>query len=733
MNATQIHKTYKAIIQLLAHHHIVEALDRFSSLENELQTSELKNKLENIRQNYTYLLQYFIDGVEDPERETIYHRIVGDLYLLAARYRELLLTRVSNNYEFSQIRHFTYHTQLSAEEIRDGLGQKESVTIEEDNQHQADETAKRKFEQVVNYLFQYYWLKSSYDNDALQEIYTEVMDDSYQDTVTKSMIVSAITLNLWRTFDTSKMLRLLDACRSNDPNVSQRAWVGLAFAMTKYSSFLPYFPTIRDRLSILLDDPQHTHSLHQIILQIIATTETEALGRRFREEVYPELMKIKPLMEDQETLEDLFKTDEWGEINPDWQDIIKEYQSMDKIQEFTEMGMSGSDVYMGTFSHLKSFPFFNKTSNWFIPFDAQHSSLMPLMATNSEMLLSTILTLPMMCNSDKYSFCFNMLQMPDGQRKIMEQSVGASMEQIGEMTKEVTSKNADKEKQIISRHYIQDLFRFFKLNVNRKDFSDMFSVALHLHKGYLFELLTQEKDELKNEVADYYFSKKLYTYALQLYEQIDTPQQNQPAMYQKMGYALQQSSRIKEALLTYQKADLIQPDDFWTNRKIAMCYRLLGEREKAIAVYRQLQQQRPNNISVRLQLVQLLEDTKQIKEAFSELSDAHKAYPKHANIIRKTIHLALVDSNIAQAQYFQSLLFDLGENSAEDHLVAGHLAWIMNKHSDAKAHYQRAKSLLKENQISLDTLFDKTEHLLLNNGVEAYEISLVVEALKNEQ
>ena len=41
---------------------------------------------------------------------------------------------------------------------------------------------------------------------------------------------------------------------------------------------------------------------------------------------------------------------------------------MNKLQEFTDLQMEGSDVLMGTFSMLKHFDFFRDEENWFLPF-----------------------------------------------------------------------------------------------------------------------------------------------------------------------------------------------------------------------------------------------------------------------------------------------------------------------------------------------------------------------------
>ena len=105
-----------------------------------------------------------------------------------------------------------------------------------------------------------------------------------------------------------------------------------------------------------------------------------------------------------------------------------------------ELQMEGADVYMSTFSQLKQFPFFRQMSHWFYPFDRQFPDIVTIFGDNEEKrmsLLDIILNSDSFCNSDKYSFCFSLIQMPESQRELMihqmnEQS-SVSQEQLDEV------------------------------------------------------------------------------------------------------------------------------------------------------------------------------------------------------------------------------------------------------------------------------------------------------------
>jgi hypothetical protein len=78
MNAAQIHATFKTALQFLAAGQLKKAFEKTELLVDELQMGEYSDKLNDIQQNYSFLLQYYVSGVQDPQREEIFnmmHRI----------------------------------------------------------------------------------------------------------------------------------------------------------------------------------------------------------------------------------------------------------------------------------------------------------------------------------------------------------------------------------------------------------------------------------------------------------------------------------------------------------------------------------------------------------------------------------------------------------------------------------------------------------------------------------
>lgn len=736
MTPTDVHNTYKQILTYLSKGRLKNAFEKIELLNEEFRSPVFKENIQSMQTSYKFMLQYFIDGMNDPERISIYNKLTAKIFVLASLLRDELLTRDSSNFEFSQKRYFPHTPQISIGKLSKDIKRAElTAEIKENEPDNLEKimAVEVEYENALRFLFNYFWLKTTYDSQQFLELYENILSDESDDSTAKSMLISAITLNLWRTFDESKLLLLLDACKSKDVFARQRALVGLCFVLAKYNRFLPYFPAVRNRLIIMADDSGTTESLQNIIIQIIATTETDQISKKLQEEIFPELMKLRPEIDKGLSDESLLNTDEWGEINPDWQEMIEKSGASDKIQEFAEMEMSGADVYMSTFSMLKSFPFFNEFSNWFLPFDTNHSEVNSLFQSDEKNMITVFLNSNIMCNSDRYSFCLSIRQMPDFQRNIMKQNFSEATEQIEEMKKEEALYSPQVQSKAIAKHYIQDLFRFFKLNPYRNDFSNMFNTSLILHKTYLFDLLSAD-DKLKSNIAEYYFSKKLYPQALELFEEIVNEENEKSAiLYQKIAYSYQQTSQLFKALDAYKKADLIQPDDFWTNRKMALCYMLLGDAKNALKTYQHAHFIKPENVSVQLQIVNCLMELKRHDEALRNLLEIHKEHPENQKVLRTIVFCSFIAKNLPQTNYFSTLLAENHNLSAQDHIIAGNIAWCIQENQTAKENYNAALKMLENNWDNFVDLFKQNKDLLIQNGVEENEIPMLLDAIRYNQ
>jgi len=732
MNASQIHSTFKSALQFLSIGQLKNAFEKTKALVDELQIGDYSDRLNDLQQNYQYLLQYFIAGVEDPQRKSVYNKLIAKVFILNNELREELLLRNSSNFEYSQKRYFPYSKRYtSANELLISLKYYHSQSVlilNLGDSHEVEiKRLRSNYETALSELFSLFWLTSSYQSDE-KNLLSKLMEADYQGWLEKALVVSAITLNLWRMFDEAKLTLLFDACQHEDQRVRQRALVGLCFVLAKHNRFLPYFPLIRNRLVLLADDNHIAENFQNIVIQIIATAETDKITKKMQEEILPEMIKISPKLRDKMDTDSLMNTDEWNEENPQWQDLLDETGVSDKLKELSEMQMEGADVYMSTFSLLKSFPFFSTFSNWFLPFDARYSSVNELFVNDDKSLLSAFVNNNVMCNSDKYSFCLSILQMPESQRGMLKQSFKMEAEQLDEMSKDEAMLTPDITAKNISKQYIQDLFRFFKLNPQRNDFSDMFGFSLLMHRSYLFDILSGNTD-FKYSIAEYYFSKNHYAQALDLFEELQHELPPSAAIWQKIGYSYQQTSKFEHALDAYLKADFIQPDDLWTVRKMALCYRLSGNYSKALEYYQHADFLNPDSKSIMMQIGHCYLELSKFKEALAIYFKLDALEDEDAKVWRAIAWCSFVSGNIAQAEYYANKSIE-NSGTAHDYLNAGHIAWCQRKLAKAIVFYKESLSLQDNNrELFIESLLDDKSYLIAN-GIDADEIPLMIDALE---
>lgn len=724
MNPGQIHDAYKSALSCLSNGKLKDAFEYGQLLVDELQDGTFKDQLIDIQQNYQFLLDYFIRGINDPQRKIVYNKLIARSFVLICELREELMFRNSSNFEYQQKRYFPHRLHFSSiPKLIDSLQYFHIQSIEDFS----DNNNRKNYEQLLNDVFSIFWLSTAYGNNELA-LFQTITHADYKGNLEKNISITALTLNLWRMFDDEKLQLLLDCCTSANVEVKQRSLVGLCFVLARYNRFIPYFPHIRNRLILLADDNHTSLNFRNIIVQIIGTVETDKITKKLREEILPELMKISPMLKDKMDADSLLKSEEWEEANPEWQDLLEKSGVQDKLQELTELQMEGADVYMGTFSMLKSFPFFNETANWFLPFDSSYSIVSELFGANERTMLSAFVNNNTLCNSDKYSFCLSILQMPEAQRNTLKHSFKLESDQLAEMSKDEALLLPETYAKNLSKQYIQDLFRFFKLHPNRKDFSDMFASALFLHRSFLFDILASGS-ELKSYVAEFYFAKSQFREAIELFEELLSEVTPEAALFQKIGYCYQQTSDIKNALDAYLKSDIIQPDNLWTTKKIALCYRLLGDFEKALEYYRHSDFLRPDQQNIQLQMANCYMEMNNYSAALDIYAKLEVVDENNIKVQRAIVWCAFVSENKAQARYYSQRLLD-NEPIASDFLNAAYIEWSENKIEPTVAYLHQAILLLNNDKKAIYNLINNELALLKTAGIVLTDFHLIWDGLQ---
>lgn len=719
MTEKQIIKTNKNSCNSILNRKLHDAFAEIKKLLEQSEKSEYTILFEKYSQTYTFLLEYTFKGVNDPERPKIYRRLQIDLLELTEKLSDSLLTEISSN------RIYTEKRTLNKELLRTNKNILTLVT--EIIAIKDDESLERK--KLANELFTTLWLKEDYKSSECEFIrdYSQGKElKSYE----KSLIVSALTISLLHSFNENKVHTLFDFYDAHEPLVWNRALVGLVLVLFHYNERVELYPKITSRIKLLIENKNIEQHVETIFLQLTKSKETKEISEKLRDEIIPEMEKFKPKMEEKLDLDKILSDSLIEDTNPDWEEIFDEAPNLlDKMQEFSELQLDGSDVFMSAFAGLKHFPFFKTTSNWFIPFYKENADIgnaaNPENTSNydaAEGLEHSIF----MCNSDKYSFLFSLEMMPTTQSKMITGLFKAEAESMKDIQKEddLLDKN-NKEKHIFTR-YIQDLYRFFNLHPWRSDFYNIFESKLDIHNSLLLKLLGNYND-LMLTIAELNFSKKYFSEAKEIFLQVDLTETAAKRIHEKIGFSFQKEKDFKNALKHYQYAELYGEESLWLIKKIAFSFRKLQQFDKAIEYYRKAENKQPDNLHTQANIAHSYLYSENYEEAFKHYQKVEYFDPNNIKVMRPLAWCAFVLEKFDTAEKYYKKLITI-EASAYDHINLGHLKLCSNEKEKAIIQYKKALKLISMETFEETILEDKK--ILIENSIDENEVNLLLDFLK---
>ena len=727
MNEQAIQEQYQHIVSLLEQKRLKEAQIQLEAFLWNCNDWTLRNRLEQAKVSYQYMLQYMRQGVNDPERQKLYRQLLAETRELAEQARISLLDEVSTHY---------YHAlHKNKRNMEAGYGMSSWLKVLEsfpddmavcqlmpDNKQSLD-SALQRHEETAQYLFLTTWGNSGWTAEEEREA-RMYLESELLPVNDLCLFTGAVLLSLMECFDPRKFSWLLDAATHADTQVSQRALVIIAIVLHIHPNRLWLYPELEARLSLLNEDGSFGKQLNRVYIQLLRSQETEKIDKKMREEIIPEMMKNVSIMRNMKYgFEENMDEDD---RNPDWEKAFEESGLGDKIREMNELQLEGADVYMSTFAQLKSYPFFQNPHNWFYPFDMQHSGIIRefgLKPTGDNAILSLILQSGFFCNSDKYSLCFTMAHIPQAQRNMMlSQMTSQDLNELMDESKSSGLRQYAQRPDVISNQYIHDLYRFFKLSQRRHEFRDIFKEEIALHRiPALKDIL--RKPELLVTIADFHFRKEHPAEALGIYQEVIDMNYADADIFQKTGYCLQKEKRYKEAISAYRKADVLKPDHIWTIRHLATCYRQLRDFASALEYYRKVEAMQPENRNVTFFIGSCLAEQERYEEAlqcFFKLdlmeNDCIKAW-------RAIGWCSFVSGKSEQAMRFYEKVLAL-KPIATDYLNAGHVALRLGNMEKAAELYGKAASESGNRETFLD-IFDKDKETLIKLGIDENDIPLI--------
>ncbi|MCK3685285.1 tetratricopeptide repeat protein [Maribellus sp. YY47] len=735
MNNQELKIQYNAICDDLAKRQLKPAFDRLEKLINESNQLLFLDEWRNLDQTYHFMLKYTVEGIQDPERQQVYRKLIVSVYELADKVYDAARFRFSSALEYEKKRSFTDNidfpnllNDLESYALHDEL---RSLVDDVDLKRESGTSDTSDLQDKIVKLFYHLWFQNELKKEETEFVAaflkSELIDVPY-----KAFVITGVFLSLLRYFDKRKFDLLFEAYGEENPEINQRALVGIVLAFYRYDRRLANYPAITARLHFLDENPAFKTNLETVIVQLIRSKETEKIQKKITDEIIPEMIRISPNLKDKINLDSLMDESMGEDKNPEWEKIFEDSPGlMNKMEEFSEMQMEGADVFMSSFAMLKMFPFFSELSNWFMPFFSSNPEIDMGLTRHDDFtdrFIRVIDSAPILCNSDKYSFCFSLRNLPAENREFMAEAMKAEMDQFNELQNEEELTDPGKKAGFISNQFIQDLYRFFKLHPRKSDFEDVFNWRFDFHNKPSLGSILKEDEKILRNVAEFYFQKNYFEEAAEVFTYLLNIGKN-AEMYQKLGFCYQKMNDFRKALETYQMAELYELNKKWNLNKIALCYRNLKQPDKALEYYREAEKLDEENLSIQLNIGHCLLELGEYEEALKCYFKVEYLEPGNKKVWRPIGWCSFVVGKKEQAgKYFQMLVDD--EPNKHDLMNMGHVQWSMGNRKQALDFYKRSIDRSDFTEQEFFEVFEEDLHHLLAQGVNRDDVPIMLDQLR---
>ena len=701
MTEKEICALHAQIVQTLDEGTLRTAFEGIQTLLSGAQAYDFLHELDRLQETYRYLLHYYAEGKEDPTRAEIYIGIRTAAWELVDRIKHSILTPFSL--------HIYYIVKRTVDLY--SLGTEDFIRLLP-VQYEAED--RKQFDDTLHRLFIKLWT-TPFLSDVDTSTIREALTDQTFPLPAKCQTVSALLLGLQMSFDVKKLSLLFDAAADSETEIHVRALTGICLTLSLYRQRTEYYPVIRYRLETLAEASDFGRMLETLMLRFILALETEKVTHKLHD-ILPEMSKFMSKTNLTNILSEMA-----GEgMNPEWQDE----QFYKKVGEYNDLFEEGLDVMHSTFTHLKYFTFFHEISNWFLPYNPNHSAFVGLPDTGSSTIKS-LMRFPLLCNSDKYSFIFSLSRFSEEDRN----GIVTQLREAGDMNELRAQEWQNKSDltEAITGQYVQDLYRFYKLHPHRKAFNDIFSrTTLDFHRIPALQPYFSDTEILLN-MAGLYLRKEYYEDALTIYSQLLEGQSDE-MLYQKVGYCKQMTGDLRGALTAYLRSELLNPDSKWLIRRIADCYRSLKQPEEAIKFYLRYEPFSPDSIPTLLCIGHCYLELKNYGDALKYYFKADYLESENPRAQRAVAWCSFLAGKYEQARnYYRKILS--GQPQEQDYLNAGHTEWAMQHISVAVTFYASAISTAGSWAKFL-ILFNEDISDLTHAGIKPTEIRWMLDCLR---
>lgn len=676
------------IRRYVAEHRLRDAFALARSLSEGMMNWELSREIERGEESYRYMLDYASRGAEDPGRSAMVADLGEKVLGVVDRLERENLKGDASTLYYNTLRYEDLQRGASLPEIlRDYAKLSNDASLFGFAVSGVHSDAAKKLmterEALERRIFNRIWVTHPLDRADVEALAHVISGELYAGYF-KELVVWGLILGGLHYHDPARIDLLLDAYGSDMGRLSAAGLIGLMILMhTWRRRVLPR--RVVAKLDAMKERKGWREDFRTVYMELVKTVDTDRITRKIRDEVVPEMLKLKPEIDKKINLniENLDPAE--MEENPQWQEMMESSGLADKLKEMSEIQEEGGDVMLGTFERLKTFPFFNEPANWFLPFHTDYSEFSGGASGDMQPVAELMAAAPFLCDSDKYSFMFSLQHVPAFQRDMMLSQFKAQGEQLAELqAASLTLGNADR-KNVINKQ-VQNIYRFFRLFRRKGEFPNPFESGVNLSEVPLFAPDLREIDVLEL-VGQFYFSHGYYSQALEVFRRLAEDGATGAELYQKTGYAYQKTGDYEAAVEYYKRAEMLDSRSDWTLRRLSRCLMLLHRPEEALERLRILEERHPEHAATALNIGRCLVELGRYDDAIGEYYKAEYLDEKSGKALRPLAWCLLMERDLGQSRKYYEKVIGAFSPTQEDYLNMGHLALAEGNFKEAMNFY----------------------------------------------
>lgn len=660
------------------------------------------DELDCIERDYRLMLDYYGQGLEDPQLNDLYEKITSRLYRYTLNL--LLSYRVKNVPLFTDISRRSINGSFSNDRIKSELENYVAETAMLSLEPEDARTAKsreinRQHNDFMQSLFCYLVVSRQWNN-ADAAFFEDLLLSPTIDSADAQMIVSALTLAQLCVQDMKKFATLVNLyLKSGDERIRQKAFVGWAFAL---SGDIKDEVTVIKILQAALQKPGVLNDIADLQKQIIFCMDAEKDNDVIQKDIMPDIIKNNNL-----NITRFGITEKEEDPMTEILDPGASERAAEKVEKsfrkMMDMQKAGSDIYFGGFSQMKRFPFFDNIANWFYPFYLEHPGISNVVDTlKAAPLLSAVLRNGPFCDSDKYSFTLALASVISRLPADMHEALNAP-ESLGQ----TVSDEEQCQPAYIRRMVLQDMYRFFRLHRQHSQlpnpFDDDHFILISTINHY-----TPFPPEIIPDLCAFCYKRKKYDVIDKILQSYDVENNAELCYYALLTELENEHDFLSISTLTCSLTNF-DPTD---KRFVSLCakaYFEIQDYSASAEYYGRLYFEEPENRMLALRYCAALSMSEQYEKALNLLYKLDIEMPESMPVKRILAWTLLGMKKFDRAEREYERLRNSKKMVPADLLNSGYCQWAQGKNGQAWALFVDYVNELKKRKETPDLLSDFTD------------------------